>query len=109
MKQTSSTPRQTQSATADARSELDQERKEANDMITDYDSFILNIKYHVEKFTFIQNNDDFTMFMTDRMGKRVVKYLHLRNVSLPFGFLKVICAEKTTSSISSSRLCLSRS
>ena len=94
LKQTSSTPRQTQSATADARSELDQERKEANDMITDYDSFILNIKYHVEKFTFIQNNDDFTMFMTDSMGKRVVQYLHLRNVSSPFGFLKIICAEK---------------
>ena len=34
------------------------------------------------------------MFMTDDLGRRVVKFLHFREESSPFGFLRIMGAEK---------------
>lgn len=94
LKQTRSTPRQTQAATSEVRGKRQQSLQEARDRITNFDNFVNNIKHHIENYSFIHNDNDFTMFMTDTMGRKVIQFLHFRNVESNFGFLKLISAEK---------------
>ena len=93
-RQTLSSPRNTLATTADARRKLQQERLEKNDKIKDFQEFTENVKYHMNGYNFIHTNDDLTAYMTDKMGRKIIHYMHFRNVQTDFGFIKIMSIEK---------------
>ena len=83
--------RSTHCATSDQR-EIIAERK---DKIKSYEDFVKHVATHVNKnFHFVRNGSDFTMYMTDLLGRKVVKFIHFREEKSPFGFLKLVSVER---------------
>ena len=87
--------RSTELATAQQRQQRVSDEKEQNDKIVNFENFVKSVAKHVDKkFIFNRSGDNFTMFMTDDLGRRVVKFLHFREEISPFGFLRIMGAEK---------------
>ena len=87
--------RSTENAKSEQREILAQQEKEKKDKIKSFDDFAKQVRNHVHKnFIFARNDRDFTMFMTDSLGRKVTKFIHFREKKSPFGFLKLIGVEK---------------
>ena len=61
---------------------MGEDLEEKLDKINNYQNFVKYIASHVTNFRFINNGKDLTMFMTDTLGKKVVQFLHFREVDI---------------------------
>lgn len=87
--------RRTEMASSDQRQQRIQELKEQKDKITNFDTFVKCVGKRLDKkYLTIRNEDDFTIFQTDELGTKVVKFLHFRQVLSTFGFLKLVDVQK---------------
>ena len=94
MKQSQTIPRPTKFATSDARKKMGEDLEEKLNKINNYQNFVKEIGSHVAHFRFITNGKELTMFMTDTLGKKVIQFLHFREVESTFGYLQLLSAEK---------------
>ena len=91
-RQTQSTSRD--AVTAEARAKKVKTLQDDCDRIDTFDNFVKNIETHVQNYRFIHTSDDLTMFMTDTIGRKVIRFIHIRKVESNFGFLRLISVEK---------------
>ena len=89
LKQTKSKPRSTKNTAAESR----RKSSEYKDKINTFEEFCMGMKKRYKNFTFVKNGDDFSMFRTDEMGRRVIFFLLFSKISSPCGFLKLVVAE----------------
>lgn len=94
VKQTSTTPRTTKSATADARSEKQVRDDDFHDKIKDFQTFSNEIQKRYEQYTVYKEEDDLYLSMTDNIGKKVLQFIHFKQVKSHFGFLFLERVEK---------------
>ena len=94
-KQEVSKPRTTKVTSSEQRQKKEQGIKEKKDKINNFENFVKCIAKHVDKkFKFTRHGKELTMYMTDTLGKQVIKFLHFREVNSLFGFLHLVSAEK---------------
>ena len=93
-KQEVSKPRTTKVTSSEQRQKKEQGIKEKKDKINNFENFVKCIAKHVDKkLKITRHGKELTMYMTDTLGKTVIKFLHFREVNSPFVFLQLVSAE----------------
>ena len=94
IKQTLSSPRATKTATAEARLLNQRMFEDKSDKINDFENICTNIEIRYNAFRAYRKGNDLTLSMTVDLGRKVVQFLHFKEVNSPFGFLHLVVAEK---------------
>ena len=94
LKQIQSKERCTKASSAETRRENHEATNEARDQLINFKNFLKEIKRYFPLFSFVNDGADLTLFRTDKMGREIVVFIHFQEVVSPFGFLKLVTAER---------------
>ena len=63
-------------------------------MIRDFETFCTEIGKRYTQFNVYKDGTDLTISLTDTVGRKVVQFIHFKNVSSPFGFLYLVTGKE---------------
>ena len=108
-KQTQLKPRSTKSTSSDIRHEKQLRLEEELDKIKDFENFKEQCASRYRQFNVICNDtEDLYMSRTDPTGRRVLMFLHFRQIVSPFGFLYLVGVDKSETPLSKSLFSLQK-
>ena len=69
--------------------------EEQLDKIKNFETFCTDVKVRNKDFNFVRDGDNFSMYLTDKMGRQVVRFILFSKAEIEtnFGFLKLVTAE----------------
>ena len=108
LKQVKSSARSTKAATSDSRQRLSEKHHEDQDRIKSFDLFCTEVKKRYKHFNIVQKGCELYMSLMDDIGRRVIQFLHFRQVVSHFGFLHLVSVEKNGIEISKSKFSLQK-
>ena len=68
--------------------------EDKSDKINDFENFCTNIEIRYNAFRVHRKGNDLTLSMTDAIGRKVMQFLHFKEVNSPFGLLHLVVTEK---------------
>ena len=94
LKQTNSKPRTTTATSPESRSVKERKPEEEKDRINDFEDFSKNIEKRYKDYNVIIDQENVYLSLTDKIGQKVLQFIHFKKITSKFGFLFLERAER---------------